>query len=62
MIMETKLKPPTQKQLERLCAAGWHWRGYYWNFLKSGKIYDLSAANLDMLDYIEKNGHFLVRE
>lgn len=30
-------------------------------FTKSGKIYDLSAANLDMLNEIERKGSFVIK-
>lgn len=33
---------------------------YLFKSPNTGKVYDLSAANLDMLDYIEKTGNFLV--
>ena len=40
---------------------GWRHLGRM-NFRKGGKIYDLSAANFDMLDYIEQHGCFIQEE
>ncbi len=42
------------KAIPKLLKLGWTTVGV-WRFKKGGKVYDLSASNLDMLDYIEAN-------
>jgi len=33
-----------------------------WMFLKNGNIYDLSAADLDQIERIEREGLFMLRQ
>lgn len=44
----------------RLTPLGWKHLGNF-RFEKDGKVYDLSAANLDLLDQIVEEGLFLVK-
>jgi hypothetical protein len=62
-----KIEPPYETYIElssRLWAMGWIPCGNLENkqmlFNRSGKIYDLSAADLTQLDRIEKEGLFIV--
>jgi hypothetical protein len=50
-----------QMAKERLTPLGWEhvWRG---RFRKNGVVYDLIAANLNILDRIEREGLFVVSE
>lgn len=64
------MKPKKKKIAEymqiinRLIPLGWIPAGEFgtMKFTKSGKTYDLSAADLNKLDEIERKGSFLISE
>ena len=58
---ETRDKEYELEVAARLAEHGWTHMGY-WLFFKGGKIYDLSAADLNQLDRIEREGLFVVAE
>lgn len=47
--------------IDKLLLLDWFHLGD-WLFFKGGKVYDLSAANLDKLEVIEKEGLFIVAQ
>lgn len=57
---EKWLKDLTTAHLKGWKAVG-DWRKYQFQS-PSGTVHDLSAADFDSLDYIEKNGSFLVKD
>lgn len=59
MLDDNKYRQNLEEATERLDFEGWTSLGN-WLFFRNGKVYDLSAANLDQLEKIEREGLFLV--
>jgi hypothetical protein len=61
-------RTPEQKQKDLLAkiesakSQGWTYINSQVFMSPSKTVHDLSAANMEMLDSIEKNGHFLVKD
>ena len=64
--MKSRTKEQTaafiQHAIELLAPLGWEYTGELVRFRKDGKVYDLSAANLGMVNEIERRGQFLVQD
>jgi hypothetical protein len=56
-----QVKQLLEKAIEKLEPLGWMHMGEFL-FFKGGKIYDLSAADLDKIELIEEKGLFVVAE